>query len=84
MTGKLKGGMMGKHNHKMNDITTEMCEWICDTLCDRLLGKSEDAAAEMCDQCRLGDFVTRIWDEYERVDKCRALSEKISTIDGIL
>ncbi|MBQ0113305.1 MAG: hypothetical protein KBT03_09270 [Bacteroidales bacterium] len=37
-----------------------MAEYVCDCICGRIDGLAEDDAAETCDACKLGRFITDI------------------------
>lgn len=53
---------------KMDEITTEMAEFICDDLCKhREEGLSQDELDEICCECKMGQFICNILNEHNRV-----------------
>lgn len=49
---------------KINQITTEMAEYVCDNIC-RHMGEFEDEAdlEEICCECKLGQYICDILNE---------------------
>lgn len=50
-------------NNKLENMTTEMAEYICDDICGKISGKAEDDAAEICDACKINRFINEILKE---------------------
>jgi len=51
----------------MDKITTEMAEYVCDLVCGKIDDVSNDEADRICDECRMGQFMCDILNEYNRV-----------------
>lgn len=50
-----------EHLDKITKITTEMMEYICDKLCRYPeMESDEESLAELCDGCRMGEFLCNI------------------------
>lgn len=50
---------------KIDDITTEFAEYICDSICTKIQGMPEDDANEICDCCKMGEYICKILNERE-------------------
>lgn len=51
---------------KMGQITTEMMEYICDNICIHAQTISRREKEEICSECKLGSYLTRIFAEHEK------------------
>lgn len=51
---------------KMDQITTEMMEYICDNLCAYLDYTSGEKMEEICAECKMGNYLTAIFAEQEK------------------
>lgn len=51
---------------KMDQITTEMMEYICDNLCAYPDTASGDKLEEICAECKMGNYLTAIFVEQEK------------------
>lgn len=73
---------------QMDKITTEFAEHICDNLCiysHKNMG--QDDLDEICDCCKMGQFICDILNEYNRLNdfeqtECCKLLKKISELEG--
>lgn len=74
--------MSKEEQTKMDQITTEMAEFICDDICKhREEGLSQDELDEICCDCKMGQFICEILNTYnelndfEKSQCCKLLQE---------
>lgn len=73
---------MEQESNVMDEITTQMMEYICDNICKHPKEQTEQDALEViCADCKMGQFVCDILNEYNRLNdfdnsQCKKVMEK--------